>query len=744
MALFTMALILSWGSVASSQTVDLEIGDLKDVNEPAAVTTSQPLSIALLWFANDATPEDEHWALGIKCMLGRKLSQLASVRLYSDSVPYGRVTLGLDPNEMLSSGQARKVGELIEARRVIWGRYQWENGQWKVTLYWLNVATGERSSAIEAVSEDWFEIRDELLESLLEQLDITLTPKEQVMLSQRETDSAEAWKWYVKATALQEEKGSLAEMESCFKKGLAADANAPFLYEGLAAVLGSQGDFVQAELMLDRALKLNPDPFIAYCLATRLFLFQEKPMEAVEMLSKAAAIDSDNPRVMMLWVGYYTILGKWTEAESHGKTMVSDYPMNPEAHAILGVIYANQGEREQAWLELKEAERLTGHKDLEDVNVEQMLFQAYWQLKELPLALKHGQVLVRLAQKQGTNPEMLEPYVQRIKAQLKPVYVEARKPAIYSEQKLQEELQQRLTPDELALAVNPLASSEEIEQWARELTADSQSDLDRAEGLYQALVQRNSPKRASEAHTAQQVYTDWNDPQVDFDCDDYAKLYVVMARAVGLDAFLVQVDKNYRGHFVNHACAIVFLEEKAVLVDLTYSWFGVDHQDYWVLDDLQAIALHLSQPIAGVDRLASCRIAAKLFPEDILIQFYLANILFEGSHLDEANALLDRLTQLLPGHWRILLSQGKMAFELNQLDIALNYCHQSLEQNPRSPESYYFLGCTLVRKRQLDEAREALRECIRYDRYEQYSEWARRAIVKIDERIGSSSLIDVD
>lgn len=724
--------------------MDLEIVDLKEPNGPVAVTTSQPLSIALLWFANDAASEDEYWALGIKSMLERKLGHLASVRLYSDSVPYGRVTLGLDPNVMLLPEQARRVGELIEARRVIWGRYQRENGQWKVTLYWLNVATGERSSAMVAASEDWFEIRDRLLESLLEQLGVAITPQEQVMLSQRETDSAEAWEWCVKAIALQEQMGSFAEMESCLKKGLAADANISFLYEGMAAVLGNQGDWGQAQLMLDRALKLNPDSVNVYCLATRLCLFQNKTMEAEEMLRKAMAIDSDDPRVMMLWVEYYANLKKWTEAESHGKAMVSCYPMNPEAHAILGVIYANQGERERAWLELKEAERLTGHKDLENVDVEHMLFQAYWRLNELPLALKHGQVLVRLAQQQGLNPEGIEPIVHRIDSQLKPVFVETQKPAIYSEQALQEELQQRLIPEEMPLVVNPLASNEEIEQWARELTADAQLDQDRAQALYQALLKRSSPQKATQAHTAQQVFADWNNEQVVFDCDDYAKLYVVMARAVGLEAFWVHVEKDYRGQFVSHACAIVFLNEKAVLVDPTYSWFGVEHQEYWVLDDLQTAAFHLSQPIAGIDRLTSCRVAVKLFPEDPLLQFFLAALLFDERRFDEVNEIVDRLTQLSPGHWRIAYLRGCMAFAHQQLDIALNYCHQSLEKNHESSEIYFLLGQTFIKKGKLGEARDAFRECLRYDICDLFSERARREIVKIDERFGWPSLIEID
>jgi len=85
--------------------------------------------------------------------------------------------------------QARRIGELIEAQRVIWGSYQHQDDKWQVTVYLLNVATGQMFDPLTTASTDWYDIRDTMTEHILEQFKIKPSEEEQKKLRRRETTS---------------------------------------------------------------------------------------------------------------------------------------------------------------------------------------------------------------------------------------------------------------------------------------------------------------------------------------------------------------------------------------------------------------------------------------------------------------------------------------------------------------------------------------------------------------------------
>jgi len=177
-------------------------------------------------------------------------------------------------------------------------------------------------------------------------------------------------------------------------------------------------------------------------------------------------------------------------------------------------------------------------------------------------------------------------------------------------QALQEALRERLTEGQLAEVVNPMASTEAIDLWARSLTKEAPNDLEKARALFDGLTRRIDPRSEQSARTAQAVFAAWDDPKESFNCQEYTKLFLALGRAVGLKAFYVHLDVDHAGRAVNHDCAIVFLEDKALMIDPAYRWFGVPHREYVVLDDVQAIAHHHFQST----KVASCELATRLPP----------------------------------------------------------------------------------------------------------------------------------
>jgi hypothetical protein len=72
-------------------------------------------------------------------------------------------------------------------------------------------------------------------------------------------------------------------------------------------------------------------------------------------------------------------------------------------------------------------------------------------------------------------------------------------------------------------------------------------------------------------------------------CGEMVFVYVTMARSVGLESAFVEVDVDYKGKRVAHACGIVETERGNILVDPAYHMYDVHHRDYKVLSDLDVL-----------------------------------------------------------------------------------------------------------------------------------------------------------
>ena len=103
------------------------------------------LRIAILGFANETGDSElSHWRYAIEGLLANELREVKAIKL-GGGIEYARRQLGIDKSALVTPEQARKMGELIEAQRVIWGRYERRNEQWQVRAHILNVASGKPS-----------------------------------------------------------------------------------------------------------------------------------------------------------------------------------------------------------------------------------------------------------------------------------------------------------------------------------------------------------------------------------------------------------------------------------------------------------------------------------------------------------------------------------------------------------------------------------------------------------------------
>lgn len=700
-----------------------------------AITPPGRLRIAILGFANNTDdPDAAHWRCGIERLLSREFKEIKAIKL-GGGIEYIRRQLGIDQNSTIEQEQARKMGEFIEAQRVVWGSYRRQNGRWQVHAHILNVASGKASDELITTSADWFELRNELTEQILHELGIKPSEQEQQKMGRRWTASPEALELYSRCCAYQDENKPLSEQENCARKAITADPQFARAYLALAATLSMQGKFTQAEQAVHRALKLRPDFAGALRIAGVISPFMGKNEEGERQFREANRLDPDDTRVLIRLAELSALQRKWDEAIAFAEKARILEPTDAPVHALLGFLYTFKGSREEAMAELKDAERL----DPEDLDVAQRVGQAYERMREIPLAIEHYERLVTQIKELGGDPgaiRVFEKITKQLKASLTPTFIDASMPKVYTGQLLQDALKERLTEDEMAMVVNPIARSAEMKHWAEQLTEGAASDLDKAKAIFEVLTRRLQSEIGGRIRTAREVFAAWNEPEASFVCQEYAKLFIALARDVNIKAFCVHVHKDCNDKEVHHDCAVVFADDKVLLVDPAYHWFGVPHKDFVILDDLQTIAHQLFQPENSDQDVARCRLAVKLHPDFAWGQLCLVSALCKVRKWDEARMVLDKALQLEPDYWECYLWQGVMADHDGNLEAALDYLQKSLESNPESAFAHCFRACLLAKMGKLKEARDEFRAGLRYEPQAEMADVARRAIAKINEEIG--------
>ena len=307
-------------------------------------------------------------------------------------------------------------------------------------------------------------------------------------------------------------------------------------------------------------------------------------------------------------------------------------------------------------------------------------------------------------------------------------------PRSYSEKSLAAALRRELTPEETPLLVSLLANTPEMERRARAMTVAATNDLQRAKVLYDALAGRVSakPVHGRRYRTAQEVFAAWDVPGEPFLCQELTYLYVSLARAVNLKAYTVFVEQDCFDAWNYHACAAVFVDGKAMLVDPTYSRFDAGHKRFTILDDLQSCALFLS---GMVDKAESCESACKLAPTLPIVQVSFFDKLAGERRWKEARDHLEVLLRLEPQGPMTYYAQAVMTFHDGKPDQAAKLLGEAVRLAPHMPQLQAMLGYILVTEGKLVEARQCYEEALRCSFDERSVAWAKQALADIETRL---------
>src|ERR1700722_17665812 len=700
--------------------------------QPAPPSLANRLTVAILGFENKTgDASNAFWRIMVAHLVEDALDEAKGLRILP-AADYALRQVHKKSGGALSTAEAAQAGKSIDAHRVVWGSYDRKNGKWLLTVRVLNPVTGNVSGDLTSTSADWFEVRDETVKKVLAELGVRPTAAERKKMSRRATSSLAAFEFLAQATALHADGKPLPEIKDIAGQAVAADPHYPEAQLVLGSIFGSIGDLESAEKSMRRALELRPD----YAAAHRdlaIILALENKFESAEPELRAAL--QNDPDDVETWVR----LGELCGARGALDSAVENYDQalrldawSADAHARLGGVYALQGLHDKAMAELKQAELLA---DPDDTGDQQGLGQVFDMLHEISPAIAHYENLVTNGKKQGLNPKMMDSYEKRLKElkeTLTPVYLSAAQPKDYDLPALTKVLGEKLSPAELTLVTNPLTCTPEMKRWAATITVGATNDLEKAVRLYDALS-RHIDEGQQGRRTPAETFAVCQRSDVSLICQDYALVYVALARATGLKSYDVFVEEECDGSKTLHACAALFIADKVLLVDPMYGWFGAPHKKFTVLDDVQTIAAFLTCR----DEPESARIALKLAPDWDYVQWAAPLALVNANRLDAArkalpaNALVDR-----PG-WQWDLVRAAFAMSEQRDADATAFLKKVIAENTDYSYAYAALGTLYAKQKKWVEARKnfqlAVEHCWEVAKANEY----RAAIADIDETVGS-------
>jgi len=695
------------------------------------VQFSSRISVGILSFESSSDDTDSvKWNELLIPILESKLEKVKSVRvLPRSSIKFAFRDIPEGMLKTMTSSDYQKIGKLIEAHRVVWGSYQHRGDNWRLSIQVMNVKSGECSKPKTVTTSNLDDACLMLVNAILECISVRPGPEERSMMRTNWSSSDKALEAMALAWRDNELNTNRSAVEKSLRRAISADSQFVQARDALATILMALGRLEEAEESARAAINLKPQSAGPHSTLGLIYLYQNKVALAREQFLEAARIAPD-------YADNFIRLGEisarqelWVQMISLFESAAALDPFDGSTHAQLGRAYAKLGKRDKAIAELQLAEKY----GLSDPGDEQVVAQAFEWLNDVSEAIQHYEKLLAAAKSMGTwtpSLEMEEKKVSRLKSLMICHIVTAVIPRNYTQDELNRILKDRLTAAELLLVTNPFICTKEMKEWAHQLTNGVTGEMEKARALFNGLTRRIGRMNDDKGRrTAEEVFARWLDPSVDFTCQEYTFLYVALARAIGLNANYVLVRKDCSGRFVPHACAGLIVTNGVVLVDPRNLWFGAPHQDYQVFDDLQAMAMYLSQ-IHDVER---NEVATRLFPDSPLIHFNLALELASIDRLTVAQKSLNRGLSLDSTSWMATYTQGMLAAHNKDWDSAVDWFQRCLRSNSRFPGAHFFLAKALLSKGDLRGSREEFRQYLSNATDTTLANEARDAIAAINE-----------
>ena len=391
---------------------------------------------------------------------------------------------------------------------------------------------------------------------------------------------------------------------------------------------------------------------------------------------------------------------RWTELSALLKDARASRPDAEFIRVFLADALAQTGDLKGAHDLLDSLEDLPE----EDEMVDKALLQAALAVGEIELA---GRELLRLGPQAETNNliqsalESLTLFIRNTAGGQKNAPVV--RPRSFAPEELNAELEHRLTPEERKLLVNPLEITPELTAEARRLTVGITNAELRVFALFAEVARRGRGAGNGGQRTANEALKDSDDPEARLSCQEHAKLFVTLARVLGLEAWLVHVERCADGSPAYHDCAAVFLDGDLLLVDPTWRVLGIRHREFTVLDDVQAVS-HQAMQAGPKPNPRRLRVGLKLHPDDRWTRLQFVRGMAHAGEFAAASEELRGVRSTGAETWDVHVAAAELEIARDEWKPALAELQRAVALSPSNAVIHARLALVYGRLRDLKES----------------------------------------
>ena len=287
-----------WQKLQSSVAALIKVDDeLETTASAAAPVTADPLSICVLPFANmSGEPEQEYFSDGISEDIITDLSNVSALSVVARNTSFAFRGEAFDVKEV-----AQKLG----VSHVLEGSVRKAGNRVRITAQLIDGAKGDHvwAKRYDRDLTDIFAIQDEISQSIVDALKVSLLPAEKKAIETRGTSNVEAYNLYLMARQqwISGTVGNPRREESIVRLCEAATHLDPNYAEAWALMAIAQlelrfvhGRDENALPAAERALEINPGLSEAHCIKARYLEEEGKSEEAERQLQTALKLDPDS------------------------------------------------------------------------------------------------------------------------------------------------------------------------------------------------------------------------------------------------------------------------------------------------------------------------------------------------------------------------------------------------------------------------------------------------------------------
>jgi serine/threonine protein kinase/tetratricopeptide (TPR) repeat protein len=327
----------------------LDLGELRDDEVP---TEGGERSIAVLPFVDMSQEQDQAFFCdGIAEEVTNALSRIADLHVASRTFAFRFRAQTLDP---------REIGRRLGVKSLLAGSVRKAGTRLRITTELTDVARGYRlwSERFDREASDIFAIQDEIAESVVLALKVSLSPHERRAIRNVATRDAQAYEYYLRGRPLlyQHSRRGIESARQMFQRAIEIDPAYALAHAGIAdccsfVYLYVDRNPAQRDCALaatQKALQLDPglaQVHVSHGVAEGLF---DRSAEAIAAYERALELEPRSYDAHFFYARESIMRGEFEKAASLLERACEIRPDDYQSPAILGQVYSNLGRDREA------------------------------------------------------------------------------------------------------------------------------------------------------------------------------------------------------------------------------------------------------------------------------------------------------------------------------------------------------------------------------------------------------------